>query len=412
MAAPPGPPDRHGPPHGPPVVLLDLTRLVSRAGHAVDTGIDRVERAWLERIITLPGPVFGLVRTRHGFLLLDRTGLERLAPRLRRGLPPRSALAGRIRRARLLGALRLGARARCRPWGLGAMLRAHLPEGVVWLNTGHANLEDEVFRALHSVPRARAVVLIHDTIPLDHPDLCRAGTEAGFARRLRAVAKHADLVIYTTRAAAGAAERHLARMGRIPPAVIAPLAAPPVRADMSLVPRGLPFDRPFFLALGTIEPRKNHALLLDVWDGFHAGMAARDIPRLFILGARGWADAALFDRLDRLPWRNDTVFETGPLPDGAVAALMARTAGLLFPSLAEGFGLPPLEAAEAGAPVVCADLAVYRETLGEYPVYAPATDRYLWTKAITDLAQGLGTPGTGFKRFDWADHFNPVLSRI
>jgi glycosyltransferase involved in cell wall biosynthesis len=392
-------------PPRPPAILLDLTRLASRAGYAVDTGIDRVERAWLDRLASLPGPICALVRTRLGFLLLDRKGLGGVAPRLQRLTPGRGALAGRLRRARLFGAMRVQARARCRPAGLGAMLRAYLPDGTVYLNVGHSNLEDSVFRAVHSVEGARCAALIHDVIPLDRPDLCRAGTEASFARRLHAVGAHADLAIYTTRAVADAAERHLGHLGRIPPAVIAPLAAPPVRPDVSLLPRRLPLDRPYFLTVGTIEPRKNHALLLDIWDGFHARLPAPDIPRLFILGARGWADAALL-------YRDETVFEIPGLPDAAIAALMQKTAGLLFPSLAEGFGLPPLEAAQAGAPVVCNDLAVYRETLGDYPVYAPVTDRYPWERAITDLAQGLGTPSKGFKGPDWADHFNPVLSRM
>ena len=292
------------------------------------------------------------------------------------------------------------------------MLRKHLPEGSLYLNTGHGNLTDAVFRAVHAIKGARCAALVHDTIPLDHPDLCRTGTGAAFARRLQSVGANADLVIYTTDTAATAAARHFARWGRVPPAVVAPLGVHWITPDMSHLPPRLPLDRPYFLAVGTIEPRKNHALLLDIWAGFHARMPADDIPRLFILGARGWADAALLDRLDRLPFRNDTVFEVAGLPDAAVAALMKRSAGLLFPSLAEGYGLPPLEAAQAGAPVVCNDLPVYRETLGDYPVYVSVTDGYLWAQTINGLAQGHRGPTKRFKAPDWADHFNRVLSRI
>lgn len=404
-----------------PAFILDLTRLVSRAGHAVDTGVDRVERAWLSWLMSRPGPVFALIRTDLGFLLLDRGGLAAALHLLRPQQEPRQGLLyrvfgraamGKARRALVLAGLRRRAVARCRLNRLGPMLRRFLPDGVVYLNTGHSNLDDSVFRAIHGVAGARCVVLVHDTIPLDHPDLCRAGTEADFARRLRAVGANADLAIYTTRAVAQAAERHLARWGRVPPAVIAPLGVHRVAPDTTRLTPHLPLDRPYFLALGTIEPRKNHALLLDVWADFHARMVPDDIPRLFILGARGWADAALLDRLDRLPFRNDTVFEVGGLPDGAVAALLDRSAGLLFPSLAEGFGLPPIEAAMAGVPVVCNDLPVYRETLGDYPVYVAVTDSYRWAQAITDLAQGHRASTTRFKGPDWADHFNRVLSRI
>lgn len=405
-----------------PAFVLDLTRLVSRAGQAVDTGIDRVERAWLSWLMSLPGPVFALIRTDLGFLLLDRGGLTASAPRLRRALPEHGGglvarklgriAKGRVRRALTLAAIRRRAIGRCRPNGLGPMLRRFLPNGSVYLNMGHSNLDGAVFRAVHGLPGARCVVLVHDTIPLDHPDLCRSGTEAAFARRLQAVGANADLVICTTDAVATAAARHLSRWGRVPPAVIAPLGVDRVAPDATHLPPHLPLDRPYFLALGTIEPRKNHALLLDIWTDFHARMGAYEIPRLFILGTRGWADAGFLHRLDRLPFRNDTVFEVAGLPDAAITALMERSAGLLFPSLAEGFGLPPIEAAMAGAPVVCNDLPVYRETLGDYPVYVSVTDGYLWAQTITDLAQGHRAPATRFEAPDWADHFNRVLSRI
>lgn len=400
--------------------MLDLSRLVVRAGKSADTGIDRVERAWLWWLLSWPGPTYALVRTNLGFLLLGREGVQALACRgPEPGLRGRilsdlfgSSISARTQRAVVMAGLRLRAIDRCLPDGLGAMLRKHLPAGTRYLNTGHSNLDEAVFRAVHSVKGTCCAVLVHDTIPLDQPDLCRFGTQQVFTRRLAAVGAHADLVICTTRVTAAAVERHLARLGRVPPVVIAPLGVTPVLPDASRLPACLPLDRPFFIALGTIEPRKNHALLLDVWEQFHARMSNGDIPRLFILGARGWADAALLRRLDRLPFRNDTLFEIAGVPDAAIAALLERSAGLLFPSLAEGFGLPPIEAAIVGAPVVCNDLPVYRETLNDYPVYAKVTGSYPWAQAITDLAQGHRAPTRRFERPDWADHFNRVLSRI
>ena len=104
------------------------------------------------------------------------------------------------------------------------------------------------------------------------------------------------------------------------------------------------------------------------------------------------------------------------LSDGAVSALLQRSDGLLFPSHAEGFGLPPAEAALLGIPVVCADLPVYREFLQDYPVYLNATDMYLWETTIRNLTNGKDDrsrtdhPAASPDGLPtWDSHFNIVL---
>ncbi|MEY4983168.1 MAG: hypothetical protein RIR62_1434 [Pseudomonadota bacterium] len=394
--------------------LVDLTRLVSRQDKGALTGIDRVERAWLDHLLSRPDPLFGLVRTRLGYLLLDRRGaalVSDLAPG-RAGTGP-DDLTGRLTRrgdparGRAEATLRRVARARIAQPFLARALRRHLPDGGLYLNLGHTNL---TARTLRGVARAglRAVVMVHDTIPLDHPEFSRAGTAAAFAAKLRAVADHAACVIHLTQATRRTTEAQLARLGRVPPAIVAPLGITPPHPDPAALPAGLATAGPYFVALGTIEPRKNHALLLDVWAGLAQGGGA--IPHLFILGNRGWADPALLARLDARP-AGITVLHG--LPDGAVAALLAGARALLFPTRAEGYGLPPLEAAALGTPVVCSNLPVLREVLSEYPVYLDPSDSYAWLETISGLAGGSGGTGSGghVSFPSWDEHFNAVLSQ-
>jgi glycosyltransferase involved in cell wall biosynthesis len=405
-----------------PAHLLDLTRLLSRAGRGAPTGIDRVERAWAEHLIARPEPALFLAATRDEWLLFGRvaarTLLDALAGRRPWGPPDlRALIARRLHpdRRRAEAGLRRAAIARARAPGLAAMLARHLPPGTRAWNVGHADLSDPVLAALKAVPGLELSVLLHDTIPLDFPAFARAGTVAAFAAKVAAVARHADRVLFPSAAARDAARPHLERAGRVPRAVVAPpgvgLAAP----DPAALPPGLPPARPYLVTLGTIEPRKNHALLLDAWEHLHATLPEAEIPALVIAGGRGWADPALLRRLDRAPFRARTLFEAGGLPDGAVAALLAGSAGLLFPSLAEGYGLPPLEAAALGLPVVAAPLSVYRETLGDRAVYLDPHDRYLWARTALDLAERHSgrrdagreachrTPG-------WDEHFNAAFT--
>lgn len=388
--------------------LLDLTRLASRAARVL-TGVDRVERAYLAALLADPLPCFGLVRTAAGFLLLDRGGMAAFdaalaaqdwpAPRLvdsllRRDDPPRAGVE-RFLRARAV--------ARAPRRLLRLMLARRLPPGCAYLNVGQTSLRADVLAAVRSLPRAQAAVMIHDTIPLDHPQWQRPGSGPALDRRLALAARHADRVIATSQAVADALAPHLARHGRVPPITVAHLGVTPAAPDAAALPAGLDLSAPWFVTVSTIEPRKNHALLLDVWERLGPGA-----PWLYIVGGQGWLCDDVMARLAAAPPR---VRHLEGLTDGAVAALVAGAAASLNPTRAEGFGLPALEAAALGVPVVCGDLAIWRELLGSRPIYADPDDRYLWEKTVISLARSpvrqapMPVPG-------WPMHFKTVLTAI
>ena len=208
----------------------------------------------------------------------------------------------------------------------------------------------------------------------------------------------------------------MAQHGPLPAGVVAPLGVGLPAAGPFDLP-GLDRSRPFFVTVGTIEPRKNHALLLDVWQALAARLPADAMPQLVITGSRGWLNRDVFARLDARPAH---VIEAPGLPDPALAGLLQASQGLLFPTLAEGFGLPPLEAAALGVPLIVSDLPVLRETLGDLAVYLNPTDVYSWMETIEQVAgSGLGRgdgmsgrAGTEGRRAlpDWTTHFNTVLN--
>jgi glycosyltransferase involved in cell wall biosynthesis len=388
--------------------LLDLTRLVSRLGGAPLTGIDRVELAWLQGLVADQTPCFALVRTRVGFSVLDRRGMAAIL-QFADGVPlPKTDLLGRLSRrtdpvrARAETAARAVAMGNGSRAGLTRLLR-RLPHDGVYMTMGHANLTDPVMTAMRR-RGYRIVALVHDTIPLDHPQFASAGTPAAFAAKLAVIACHADLTVFSTATARRAAVPHLTAAGRVPPAIVAPLGVHrPVPGPLPKLPPG-----PWFLAVGTIEPRKNHAFLFDLWERM------ADPPTLCIVGRRGWADPALFARLDTLKARLPQVVEFPALDDAGTAALMAGARALLFPTHAEGFGLPPVEAAALGTPVIANDLPVLREVLGDAAVYLNVNDPYAWLDEIRRLAD---LPPDASRRPTlslptWAGHMKAVLSAV
>lgn len=129
-------------------------------------------------------------------------------------------------------------------------------------------------------------------------------------------------------------------------------------------------DRPYLLMVGTLEPRKNHALAFEVL----ARLKAAGYPhRLVIVGAEGWLFEPVRAQLARLDIDVDVIF-TGYVPGEDLPALYAGAACFLMPSLYEGFGLPVLEAMACGAPVVCSDVSSLPELVGDAALMASPTD--------------------------------------
>ncbi|MDB5379719.1 MAG: glycosyltransferase family 1 protein, partial [Rubritepida sp.] len=141
----------------------------------------------------------------------------------------------------------------------------------------------------------------------------------------------------------------------------------------------------YFVMLGTIEPRKNHLLALQIWRDF-AIQGRTGAPRLLIIGRRGWENEQVFRLLDRGNF-GGLVEECGRLPDQEVAHLVQGATALLCPSFVEGFGLPLAEAMALGTPVIASNIPAAREVGGGVPDYLHPLDFLAWRRAILEMAE-------------------------
>lgn len=376
-------------------VLLDVSRLIWRLWRGrLPTGVDRVCLAYLDHyrhrsraVVQRKGRYFVLTE-RHSDQLFDLLA---------------SGPKGFRRRM-----IQLGLRA------FPATRRTPEQKGLIYLNVGHTGLDDSSLSGWIAEAGVRAIFLIHDLIPLLHPEYCRPGERPKHERRMDNVLRRAAGLIANSKATvrdlqAFATERGLP----LPPTVAALLGAPEIPSDIE----SRHFDRPHFVNVGTIEGRKNHELLLRLWRRMIAADGSA-VPILAIVGQRGWEAKAAIEMLDGAADLKGHVIELGECADDELAAVMAGARALLMPSFAEGFGLPVMEALQLGTPVIASDLTVFREFAADLPTYLDPTDELAWEQAIRTFAKDSPERHRqlqrvrGFRAPDWKSHFNTVDSWI
>lgn len=146
--------------------------------------------------------------------------------------------------------------------------------------------------------------------------------------------------------------------------------------ESSIPTRGYPEDagdvlsrlreRPTFLSVGTIEPRKGHDQTLAAFEIlWRNGIEAN----LVLVGKAGWKVDALVDRLRAHPWKGVKLFWLEGISDEYLTDIYSAASCLIFSSKGEGFGLPLIEAAQHGLPIIARDIPVFREVAGENAFY-------------------------------------------
>lgn len=131
-------------------------------------------------------------------------------------------------------------------------------------------------------------------------------------------------------------------------------------------------DREYFLYLGTLEPRKNLVNLVKAY-GLLKDELKENAPKLVLAGGKGWYYESIFETVEELGLKQDVIF-TGYVPEEDVPLLMNGAKAFVFPSLYEGFGMPPLEAMACGTPVIVSNTTSLPEVVGDAGVLVDPED--------------------------------------
>jgi glycosyltransferase involved in cell wall biosynthesis len=324
-------------------------------------------------------------------------GPARGAVRFVVGRHPAAAVAAAGLDPELTTALAVPGRVAARSWV--ALRRPALPRRLL------AGL-DVVHATSAAVPPARGlplVVTVHDLAFLHHPEAYPPAGRRWHERSARIAAAEAALLLTPSAATA----RDLTERYGVEPdrTLVTPLGADPVEPDLAgarAVLARLRVAGPYLLTVGTLEPRKNLARLLDAF-----AEAAPELGdhRLVVVGPSGWGPQPPPGAVGAA----GRAALAGKVPDAVLHGLYALADGLAYPSLYEGFGLPVVEAMAHGVPVLTSDRSSLPEVAGDAALLVDPTDTAAIAAGLVRLAgddglrarlRAAGPPRAA--RFTWA----------
>lgn len=373
-------------------ILLDITRLITRLYDGLlPTGVDRVGLAYIRRY----GATARAVLSERGFsaIMTERDSQQSFA----------SLLSSSFNKHTIRQVVARTLVNQLRPIRLGRS---------VLLHTSHNGMEHVRYYEAMTRRGAGSVFMVHDLIPITHAEYCRPGVDDAHRRRIHTAIRHAGGLIANSQFTCDALAEEAKRIGLpLPPVVVAHLAPGIATQESSGLP---PLDAPYFVMLGTIEPRKNHWFMLHVWRRIveHMGESA---PKLVIIGRRGWECENVVDMLERCTPLRGTIIEESDCSDDRLSAWLQHARAMLFPSFVEGYGMPLVEALMLRVPVLASNLPVFHEIASDIPDYLDPLDGPAWIARIQAYAKRDSVERASqvrrikqFREPTWAEHFEKV----
>lgn len=251
------------------------------------------------------------------------------------------------------------------------------------------------------------VSVIYDLIPLTHPQFCDEGLVKVFDRWFEWIAHTADGFMAISKTISQQVETEIQRRlgveaagkrwhGHFHLGSELDLLRDSARLNPDLQ-RMFHDPAPVYLMVSTIEPRKNHAYLLDA---FELLWAQGSTARLCIIGKIGWKCEALVERIKQHPEWNKRLFMFNRINDKGLEYAYANARALVFPSHVEGFGLPLVEAMQRGLPAMASDIPVFREVGGEFMAYFDLAEPRSLAALVTQF-EGSGEFPAALPLRDW-----------
>ncbi len=258
---------------------------------------------------------------------------------------------------------------------------------------------------------ALVVACVYDVIPLLYPAAFHPDTAQAFRSWFDKAARRCDAIVAISQTVAEETQALLSTEPGAPPVGwfplggdFRPLSAGPASPRVTALSA-----EPFFLSVGTLEPRKGYSIALDAFEQlWAAGVTARYV----IVGRTGWKSRALRRRIVGHPEFGRRLFWLADADDAELEALYRKARAVVAASFAEGFGLPLVEAFQRGAAVVASDIPVFREVAGDAAIYFRLLDAADLARTLRGVLDGAAAPGAPPNMLSWRASAQGLLTQL
>lgn len=269
--------------------------------------------------------------------------------------------------------------------------------------------------------RTKTIVTIYDLSFIEHSEYTSPRNLSYMRKFVPASLKKADRIVtiseYSKQQIVDFYKIDPAKVSIVYPAVDHQEYRQRTSVEISKVVKKYKLPTSYLLFVGTLEPRKNIAGLLDAYAGLPAELKQK--YGLVLAGGKGWLDESLLAKIRSCQQAGDTILKLGYVPDEDLPVLYSGASLMVYPSSYEGFGMPPLEAMACGVPVITSDNSSLPEVVGQAGLMVKATD----TKAMSDsMVKVLNNPKIAnamrqagliqSKKFSWQDSAKRMLAVI
>lgn len=377
-------------------IHYDITRLLSRASVLTATGQDRLDIRYANYIATNLSAynLTGLFQHKGVIVLVSSTLTKRIIAQLfnkwiLNGCPDdvhatEADTCIQMLRAEILNVTLL----KSAPIDTRLDSSNSPTRPAVYINAAFTHNEyGEEFFKYKEISGAKMLFFVYDLLPIEFPEYFKSDTDRRHLSRMINVSRCADIIIPISRDVGEKVNELFQVLNTNIPRIV-PIE-PGVEEAFLINRNQIAIDQePLnqFVIVSTIEPRKNHLMLLQIWREFvYSGL--EQIPKLYIIGRRGWKNDNVFNFLDNCIALKPYVIELTDAPDDTVISKLSESKASLFPSFGEGWGLPPVESLALGVPTICADIPILREATKGSAMYINPNDYFGWRDKILEISQ-------------------------
>lgn len=257
----------------------------------------------------------------------------------------------------------------------------------------------------------KTIIMIHDLFPITHPEYSDPNYAKQFEANVKLSLSHADGILCVSENTQTILANYVETNKLRAPLTTATNLAPGFEASKKN--NTPPLQEPYFVIISTLVARKNHLLLLYIWRKLVDELGPK-APKLVIIGKRSSECSTTLALLNRCQQLQQQVIEL-TATDEELQNYLNHARALLFPTFAEGYGLPLIEALSSQVPVLCSNLAIFKEIAKDVPDYFDPIDGKAWMDSILEYSQENNRQREAqlqrlaqFKIPTWHEHFAKV----